>query len=247
LDRAEQIHDTDFNNFTVCPEFKVYANGRVIHTDSGIQCPLLIDVKGYVWTIIKTPELLSSTCTPTNGNLDVIPLSRLLALSFHGAPEGSQNRAAFIDGNRCHANANNICWKTSAETFEGIRYHSKGAIKLPLESPQFLKEYCQSQNLEVPQTLEIKRGWLAGFIIQVKQIQRSDGLDKQIMDQKYVIPPEGFMQIVHYNPRWTHSQRLALPSDTLQLPDLLQPIEIGNSRNYKRNSSSKPTKRHKPE
>ncbi len=116
-----------------------------------------------------------------------------------------------------------------------------------MESPQFLKEYCQSQNFEVPQTLEIQRGWLTNFIIQVKQIQRSDGLDKQIMDQKYVVPPQGFMQIEHYNPRWTRSQRLALPSDTLQLPDLSQPVEIGNSRNHKRKSSSKPTKRHKPE
>ena len=221
---VESKHQSEFE---IWPNYRVYSNGTVVDSETNIPCPVLCDAKGYLWTLLIRMD-------GSARKLDCVPLSRLMAISFQGAPQSGQ-RACFVDGNRCRTCAENVKWMSHKESLECPRFYSRPKIAPRLDPASFLLEICQRYDLPfVEENFTLCRGWLANCIVKFQKFSDPQEISRICSQQQCTLIPEAMIIIEQANPSWTSMQIAELrPGDTLTLLDLTHP-KISTGKNKKR-------------
>lgn len=220
------------SDFELWPEYRIHSDGFVVDSKTNRPCPVVCDAKGYFWVFLLRKD-------GTNRVLDCVPMSRLVAISFHGAPNTGQ-RACFVDGNRCRNDAENVQWMSHTESLKCPRFYSQPKIEPKLESKSFLFEVCQRYRLPVFDMVDyftLRRGWLANCIVKFRKFAEPQEISRIFSDFRSRLIPEAMMIIEQANPSWTTSQVDDLkPSHMLALIDLTRPMATKGKN--KRNAAS---------
>jgi hypothetical protein len=184
---AVRLDSVDRGEYKTIAEYIVKSDGqvyRIISPQIHERVETWLDIEGRTWVILFH-----------DGELDCVPLNRLVCASFRGQPRSNEcGKVAHINGRRSDCSVSNLIWTDAAYIRRLPRIQNSTPFQPTLLSESQLPRICQRFGLPSKKTITLQRGWLAGCEVEFFRFPESLAAGFSYGTA------EGFMRILSFRP-----------------------------------------------